>query len=186
MSLSDLASLGSFVSGFAVLISLIYLTLQVRQNTKHSRALIQQGRSIQSADFTNRWASDVDMIKQLLRGAVGDVTMDDVQTMRFLLMQYSSFYMWEDQFYQHREGLLDDERYSGMVGEMTERLRTVGYRSAWRMVRHGFGQQFGKFVDSLVGEIHAAGVGPTLPSMLWKAAVEEEQFGRSLRIPTGV
>jgi hypothetical protein len=31
MSLSDLASLGSFVSGFAVLISLIYLALQVRQ-----------------------------------------------------------------------------------------------------------------------------------------------------------
>jgi hypothetical protein len=29
MSLSDLASLGSFVSGFAVLISLIYLALQV-------------------------------------------------------------------------------------------------------------------------------------------------------------
>jgi hypothetical protein len=31
MSLSDLAPLGSFVSGVAVLISLIYLSLQVRQ-----------------------------------------------------------------------------------------------------------------------------------------------------------
>ena len=44
MSLSDLASIGSFVSGIAVLASLIYLSLQVSQNTKHSRALIQQGR----------------------------------------------------------------------------------------------------------------------------------------------
>ena len=34
MSLSDLASLGSFVSGVAVLVSLIYLALQVRQPKK--------------------------------------------------------------------------------------------------------------------------------------------------------
>ena len=37
MSLSDLAALGSFVSGFAVLASLIYLALQTRQNVKHKR-----------------------------------------------------------------------------------------------------------------------------------------------------
>jgi hypothetical protein len=41
MSLSDLASIGSFVSGAAVLVSLVYLRLQIRQNTRHSQALIQ-------------------------------------------------------------------------------------------------------------------------------------------------
>ena len=44
MSLSDLAAIGSLISGVAVLISLIYLARQMRQNTKHTRALIQQGR----------------------------------------------------------------------------------------------------------------------------------------------
>ena len=37
MSLTDLASLGSFVSGVTVLISLIYLALQVRQAEKNDR-----------------------------------------------------------------------------------------------------------------------------------------------------
>jgi len=45
MSLSDLAAIGSLISGVAVLISLIYLSQQIRQNTKHSRAIIQQGRA---------------------------------------------------------------------------------------------------------------------------------------------
>src|SRR5215469_1826562 len=43
MSLSDLASLGSFVSGIAVLVSLIYVAVQLRQAAKHQRALMHQG-----------------------------------------------------------------------------------------------------------------------------------------------
>jgi len=39
MTLSDLASIGSLVSRFAVLVSLIYLAQQTRQNSKHTRAL---------------------------------------------------------------------------------------------------------------------------------------------------
>ena len=41
MSLNDLASIGSFVSGMAVVISLIYLSIQIRQNTRHERAAMQ-------------------------------------------------------------------------------------------------------------------------------------------------
>jgi hypothetical protein len=50
MSLSDLASLGSFVSGVAVLASLVYFQLrqvnaQVRQTEKNQQALIRQART---------------------------------------------------------------------------------------------------------------------------------------------
>ena len=42
MNLSDLSSIASLVSGIAVVVSLVYLAQQIRQNTKHSQALIQQ------------------------------------------------------------------------------------------------------------------------------------------------
>jgi hypothetical protein len=45
MTFSDPASVGSFVSALAVLISLIYLALQVRQAERNQRALMQQGRA---------------------------------------------------------------------------------------------------------------------------------------------
>jgi hypothetical protein len=44
MTLSDLASLATVLSGAAVLASLIYLAQQTRQNTRHTRALIEQAR----------------------------------------------------------------------------------------------------------------------------------------------
>jgi len=51
MSLSDLASLGSFVSGLAVLISLIYLAIQVQQAEQNQKAQIQQGRAARLVDL---------------------------------------------------------------------------------------------------------------------------------------
>ena len=42
MTLSDLASLGSFISGFAVLISLIYVAVQIRQTERNQQTLLQQ------------------------------------------------------------------------------------------------------------------------------------------------
>jgi flagellar biosynthesis/type III secretory pathway M-ring protein FliF/YscJ len=60
MSLSDLAALGSFISGVAVLASLVFLffqmrqmTEQVRQSERNQRALMQQGRSMRGME-TNR------------------------------------------------------------------------------------------------------------------------------------
>ena len=43
MSLADLASIGSFISGIVVLVSLVYLGLQVRQAKFHQQAAIRQG-----------------------------------------------------------------------------------------------------------------------------------------------
>jgi hypothetical protein len=43
MTLSDLASIGSLVSGVAVLVSLVYLSSQVRQTEKNQRALMESG-----------------------------------------------------------------------------------------------------------------------------------------------
>ena len=45
MTLSVLASLGSFVSGFAVLVSLIYLALQVRQTERNQQISIRHSRA---------------------------------------------------------------------------------------------------------------------------------------------
>ena len=44
MTLSDLASIGSLISGTAVLVSLVYLSLQVRQTERNQQASIRQGR----------------------------------------------------------------------------------------------------------------------------------------------
>jgi hypothetical protein len=45
ISLSDISSIASLVSSIAVVISLFYLSIQIRQAQKNQRAIMQQGRS---------------------------------------------------------------------------------------------------------------------------------------------
>jgi hypothetical protein len=45
MSLSDLASLGSFVSGIAVVLSFVFLAMQIRQSARNQRATIHNERT---------------------------------------------------------------------------------------------------------------------------------------------
>jgi len=51
MSLSDLAALGSFVSGVAVVVSFIFMALQMRQSNQNQKSLMQQGRSARTVDI---------------------------------------------------------------------------------------------------------------------------------------
>ena len=50
MTLSDLASIGSLVSAAAVLVSLIYLGLQVNQAARNQRAAMVNGISARTSD----------------------------------------------------------------------------------------------------------------------------------------
>jgi hypothetical protein len=56
MSLSDLASLGSFASGLAVTVTLIFLVIQTRQANRNQRALMQQGRAASQVDLLLRYS----------------------------------------------------------------------------------------------------------------------------------
>jgi len=155
MSLSDIASIGSLVSGVAVLVSLIYLSLQMKQNTKHTRALIHQGRTEGIADWLNELASDPTLMEIYLRGTAGDQTMSDVEAARFVVVSTARFYSFEDQFYQHSEGLLSEARYAGLVTAAKGSLRYPGSRTTWLLMRGSFESGFQGFMDNILNEVPA-------------------------------
>jgi hypothetical protein len=51
MVLSDVASIATAVSGFAVTASLIYVGIQTQQNVRHTRALIHQGTAARTTNI---------------------------------------------------------------------------------------------------------------------------------------
>jgi hypothetical protein len=150
MTLPDLASIGSIMSGVAVLASLLYLNQQIRQNTKHSRALIQQGRSLGSSNYLVQQAMDPSLTEIAERGDRGDITLDRVQSARYMYMTIAFFFLVEDLFYQHQDGLIDAERNAGTTEVLRLRFQSPGFRAAWMAMRPQFGPAFTSFLDSLM------------------------------------
>ncbi len=173
MTLSDLSSIVGMISGLAVLGSLVYLAQQTRQNAKHTRALIQQGRTEQIIGTTIRFAEDASLTALRLRGDQGDTTLGPVQLFQYSMMRFALFFNWEDQFYQHRAGLLDGSRFAAMMKAIEAHFQSPGARLAYKQARVSFAPDFQSFIDSIMHRTRAVAT-PTDLVAAWKAGIEAE------------
>jgi len=74
MSIADLGSLGEFVASFAVLITLIFLTFQMRQNTKAVRASMASEMTSQWLGNSNATATNADIVRLMMIVSPDDVS----------------------------------------------------------------------------------------------------------------
>jgi len=151
MSLADLASLGSFVSGFAVLVSLVYLALQVRQAERNQRALINEsiitrvsgmllGLSQQpfAAALAKQQSGATDFSAEEI------VQMNWAMRMRLLSLQ--------DSILQHRNGLIDAITLENSVRAVGNTMLQPVERALWLRNRSTYASELAAFVDKMIAE----------------------------------
>jgi hypothetical protein len=155
MSLSDLASLGSLASGIAVVVTLLFLLLQLRQANLNQKSLMQQGRSLRTIDLLTRF-TDPNLAAIVLRAFRADPALTDEE--RFVFYGYAAALIWnyEDSFLQHEAGTLDARSWESDVSTLERLLRNPAYRAAWRAARESIGSGFRAFVDQLIERIPPA------------------------------
>lgn len=149
MSLSDLASLGSFVSGVAVLVSLIYLALQVRQTEKNQRAIIHQGRVEQSVDRLLR-LMEPELLKPFMKGLYGrDVSGEELEFQQFVFAMAAIARETQDLYFQNDLGLLNDASLQNQLVPLYAALRSPGGKAFWRLMRGTSDPHLRERVDAL-------------------------------------
>ena len=172
MSLSDLAALGSFVSGFAVLVSLIYLALQVRQTKRNQQISIRHSRASRIVELQLALA-DSAVAAAWLHGSWSPQEITPTEIGQFMSLCRALFFHFEDSFYQREEGLLNDDAFETVVAGARLIARSPGVRAAWRMARTNFG---GRFLDFMDGVVAGSAALPPVDLSLeaWKVAFASE------------
>ena len=172
MSLSDLASLGSFVSGFAVLASLVYLALQVKQTERNQQTSIRHSRVSRSVELHLALA-DPAVADAWLHGLRSPQELTQTELSQFINLCRAHFFHFEDSFYQHEGGVLNDDAFETVVAGARLSARSPGFRAAWRMARANFGGRFLNFMDGVVAK---SAVEPPVDLSLeaWKVAFASE------------
>ena len=174
MSLTDLASLGSLLSSVAVLVSLIFLGLQIRQANRNQRSLMQQGRSARNVDLLCH-LTDPKLSEILLRVSAGE-TLPDADY--YALYGYMAAVIWsyEDNFFQFRSGTLDAKSWASDRLTLKRLLGNPAYRAVWRAVREGIGEDYRTFLDGIAAE--ARGKGAMNVAGILKQYIAEEREAR--------
>lgn len=133
MTLSDLANIGSFVSGIAVVVSLIYLALQVRHAQRTQRALMHQARTerVINAALTSMQTEIADTVTKIVNSNELS-SREMLQTYYYMRIQVA---VVEDALWQYDAGFLDQESLDTAVLNLQRVMLFPAVRAAWLMLR---------------------------------------------------
>ncbi len=106
MSLSDLASIGSFVSGLAIVTTLVFLLIQVRQTEKNQRALLNQGALSRTTD-TVMWSSQHELSVLSNRVSLNETNFSNEELWKLLGLLRVNVLNLQDAYIQHEQRLVD-------------------------------------------------------------------------------
>jgi len=158
MTLSDLASIGSFISGLAVLVSLVFLYFQLRQvgtqvqqAERNQQASIRQGRATRVVAM-NLAATEPSLADALAKVVAGATGMTNTQLTQYGAFCRATFLNGEDSFFQHKDGLLSDASFASYTGGMLATFSLPGFRVQWKYQRGIFASEYVAFMDKLVVE----------------------------------
>jgi hypothetical protein len=152
MSLSDLASFGSFISGIAVFLSFIFLALQLRQANRNQRSLMQQARTGRNVEILLRMA-DPGISETLAEANADCAAMSDAKIWSFYGFGAAVFWSYEDCFLQFKAKTLDASSWASDVATLERLVAYPPYRAVWKMARDGMGGDYRDYVDSLMDKV---------------------------------
>jgi len=162
VDLSQLADLGELLGGGAVVASLVYLAIQIRQNTRTVRAsTLHQNTDLWSSLFLR--LAEPDLARAYVAGMAGAPDIRPLQYTQFFFVCRSMFLAFENQYYQMRHGVLDPEAYAGYERSISRQfLAFRGFRLWWTMNRSVFSPKFVDHIDTMIAEVPEADPGSLL------------------------
>ncbi|HEY2480961.1 MAG TPA: hypothetical protein VGI30_02030, partial [Caulobacteraceae bacterium] len=172
MTWAQLSSIISALSGFAVLISLVFVFLQLRVAVKNQQAMIRTFRANRLVEL-NMAAADPSFADAWFKGMGGAEDLSSTQFAQFLHVCRATFANSEDAFYQYREGLLNKAAFDSFSATVRFSFFSLGYRVAWRSSRELYGREFIDFMDKNLNEVAIKPTGDRLAQ--WNADLAAEQ-----------
>jgi hypothetical protein len=152
MSLEDLGNIGEFVAAVAVIVSLMYLAVQVRQGAASVRATMFLTSSTNQAEMASQVVRDGELARIYRVGQQDFESLTEDEQTQFVIFFATLFRTYEQVFQQDRMGLLDPEVWEGRQEAMVRFLDQPGVRTVWQRRRHAFSKSFRELVDAALAE----------------------------------
>jgi hypothetical protein len=146
--LDTLGNLGDFLGGIGVLVTLIYLAIQIRQNTKSNRAASYQEATAALSDWSSNLARDSSSMRIFLLGNDDSEEIDEFEKAQYRLLIMSLFRHFENLHYQYLQGTMDDDTWAGWKRRIIGTLSGEGTTNFWRTQKGVFSPKFQEFIDA--------------------------------------
>lgn len=150
LNLSELADLGEFLGGIFVVVSLVYLAIQIRQNTQSNRAENFARGLERISEMQATLSRDPELAWLHARGVADVSSLTPQERIRFTWWFAEAFGAFEFLFHQSKAGAIPDEIWERWSEIVAWWISYPGVQAWWRANPAPFSRSFTRFVDELI------------------------------------
>lgn len=155
MTIVELGALGEFFGAILLFGSLIYVGIQIRQNTRSLQINMEQSISDSIADPMQSAANST-FPDIYFRASSDPSQLDDVELARYAFFLVGYFKKLEHAHFQFTEGNLSSESWNALVSAIGIQFQSLGMQRYWS-IRHSYhADAFQSFIETTISQVPAA------------------------------
>jgi len=141
-----IGAVGEVIGAAGVIMTLLYLAVQIRGDARARRAATMHGQSNAYRDFMQALAADDELSRIYLRGIRDFSSLEEAELVRFTSALGVLFRVFDEAFFQWKEGNLDGHVWHGFESPMADVLAYPGVREWWVTRSHWYSTPFQEFI----------------------------------------
>ncbi len=149
MTLEDLGNIGEFIGAIAVVLSLVYLAVQIRQNTNAVRSGTHQATLDAAQRINNALMQYPEFASLLVKANTDYESLTRDERVRFAAFADQYFETWQTSFLNHTRTLIDFDTWRAMDISYVRQL-SPALLHFWEKERDRYVRAFQEHVDSSI------------------------------------
>ena len=150
MTLEQYYYIAELVAAVALIISLIYVGIQVKLSTKATQAATAQSYVDTMNGYVGLINSSGNLAKVLHGGANGLDNLQDEEVIQFCAFHDQCFITFEAFYFEWKHGLLVEQLWDTYRHVIVSLLMQPGQQEYWQMRRHWYYDEFQRYVEGLL------------------------------------
>lgn len=147
LTLQDWGAIAQIVGGLAVVATLIYLSVQIKQAARSIRSATSQIGSEFNGEVFQELISNPEFVALYLKAnELGLDSLGASDRLRFVMFCNKGMRYFEHMYFLHRDDALPEGFWEGQAQSAQELLRDRGFREVWDLNEHMFSSEFRRFV----------------------------------------
>ena len=152
LDLQDYESVAEIISAIAIIVSLIYVGVQISDSATAVRSATANDTAAAMSEWYMDVGSNSEAMRIILNGNTNPETLSREEMAQFIFMIHSNFLQYQAAFYVAEEGTLDVEMRDMLVNTLAGVREQPGIQKYWSQRREVFNPSFRAFVDDMLAQ----------------------------------
>ncbi len=146
--LQTLEALSGAIAAISVTVTVIYLAIQVKQNTAATQSQTYQFATQALAEMAATAGQDKETSRIFATGMATPDKLDESEYFQFAYLGISLIRRYENVFFQHQSGFINNDFWEGHRENLLWFYHQPGFQKLWKERRLGFSKSLRQFLES--------------------------------------